>query len=232
MNRGFLSPKIAKKVANVPSVDVGVLAARMKRLKGDEVEDAGVTQPRQAMRVVNPQSTSRPEGINDHVSTSGATTQPSMIDKQVKPVSLGDSSTDSVGISGVTVDTSVGDVAQGADVGIKVNDKVDLDDTVQPSVVETQPDVEQLIANAHKHFDDAMKKLDSDIANMASSSLNTSGGSNANNVTSPNTSFSEAMKTQKYTSVEEVFKASSDKVPNTYNVGDSSNGGGSNKVLI
>ena len=48
-----MSPNTAKKAASIPKVDVGELAACMKRLKQDEVENADVSQPRQAMRVVS-----------------------------------------------------------------------------------------------------------------------------------------------------------------------------------
>ena len=127
MNRGFLSPKIAKKAANIPSVDVGELDARMKRLKGDEVEDAGVTQPRNAVRVV---ATHQEESVP--IDVVGTFVQSDVMDthtpnstiEQVKPVSL--DATDSNGSIGVKV----------ADFVNKENVMDDLNASDQPSATE------------------------------------------------------------------------------------------------
>ena len=158
MNKGFLSPRLAKKAAATPRVDVNELAARITRLKNGEVENTDVSQPRQATRVVNTQSAKHSEGDSDRGTNEGVTTNqvesvpidvegtfipPIDFDSQVKPVSLVDNASDSNGSSGIKVDNLVGDVSQGAAVGHMVNVKDNVVDSEQPSVSETQPNVEQ-----------------------------------------------------------------------------------------
>jgi hypothetical protein len=100
---------------------------------------------------------------------------------------------DRVDMANVAATSNVDDVADNVNEG---NDHVVLDDLEHDSSSHgsKQPNVEQLIANAHNKFDEAMNKINSDIANMASSSeLNNSSGTKT-----PPTSFNVAMQSQMY----------------------------------
>ena len=160
MEKGFLSPKAGKKnatpglglrgmekgsrkgtriagsvvnLADQVDIDVGELAARMKRIKGNGVEDQ-VVQPTKVLRTVDPQDNSgESNSVNDSCSAHNVsnvdesftpnaskfidTHVTTLIPEQVKPVSLDDAKE----LNG-TQGADLGDVSQGADCEHIVND--------------------------------------------------------------------------------------------------------------